>query len=90
MNFNELIKPELLILIPVLYGLGMFLKASTVNDKFIPLILLAISITLSVCYVSFVMLEGFNASTIIVAIIQGILIASTVVFGNQLIKQSSK
>ena len=90
MDFNSLIKPELLILIPVLYGLGLFLKASVINDKYIPLIILSVSIVLSVCYVSFVMLEGFGLSTVIVSVIQGTLIASSVVFGNQIIKQAGK
>ena len=35
--FKEFIKPELLILIPVLYLIGMAIKKSEVKDKSIPL-----------------------------------------------------
>ena len=37
--FKEFIKPELLILIPVLYLIGIGMKKSEVKDKFIPLLL---------------------------------------------------
>ena len=37
--FKEFIKPELLILIPVLYLIGIGMKKSEIKDKFIPLLL---------------------------------------------------
>ena len=49
--FKEFIKPELLILIPVLYLIGIGMKKSEVKDKFIPLLLGIIAVILSGLYV---------------------------------------
>ena len=52
MDFTEYIKPELLILIPVLYVIGMAVKKTAlIADKLIPLVVGAIGILLSVIYV---------------------------------------
>ena len=52
MDFLEYIKPELLILIPVLYVIGMAVKKTAlIADKLIPLVVGAIGILLSVIYV---------------------------------------
>ena len=52
MDFTEYIKPELLILIPVLYIIGMAAKkTSLIANKLIPLIVGTIGILLSVIYV---------------------------------------
>ena len=49
--FKEFIKPELLILIPVLYLIGVGIKKSEIKDKFIPLMLSIVAIILSGLYV---------------------------------------
>jgi len=71
-----------LVLIPVLYILGEFIKRTEyVKDKLIPSILLFIGIIFSV------LMDG---DTIINNIIQGILVAGATVLGNQMIKQVGK
>lgn len=70
-----------LILIPVLNILGKIIKEfQKIPDKFIPLILLAFGITGAIA------IMGFNAE----AVIQGILITGTAVYGNQVVKQLKK
>ena len=52
MDFLEYIKPELLILVPVLYVIGMAIKkTSLIADKLIPLAVGAAGILLSIIYV---------------------------------------
>ena len=81
MDFQNYILDQALILIPVIYILGLFLKKSRViKNKYIPLILLFFGIALSL------LLVGLNVQ----GIIQGILVSGTAVFANQIIKQSLK
>ena len=81
MDFMEYITENALILIPVLYVIGMFLKAlEFIKDKYIPCILLVVGIAFSVALI------GLNVN----AVIQGILVAGATVLGNQLIKQYKK
>lgn len=81
MEFMEYITENALILIPVLYIIGTFLKGlEIINDKYIPLILMAFSIGFSIAIL------GLRVDSVI----QGILIAGTTVLTNQLIKQSKK
>ena len=81
MDFMNYIIENALILIPVLYILGSFLKGlENIKDKYIPLVLLAKGVGFSVAII------GFNVD----AIIQGILVTGVTVLGNQLIKQSKK
>lgn len=47
MNVMDYLKPELLILIPALWGLGMVMKATPLDNRWIPLLLAACSIILS-------------------------------------------
>ncbi len=93
MNYKDFIKSELLILVPVLYYIGLALKKSKVKNKYIPLILGAVSTFLSVIWVfstgeteSFkgVLMGFFTAFT------QGILIAGATVYINQIKIQSKK
>lgn len=93
MNFEEFIKPELLILIPVLYLVGMALKKSKISDAYIPIILGATSVILSAAWV----IAVSNISTLkdvafalFVSVTQGILSAGTSVYFNQLYIQSKK
>ena len=84
------ISPALIILVAVVYCLGVFLKSSQVKDKYIPLILLVSSIVLTIAYMAFIQKVGFNPTVIVDGLIQGILIASVAVYGNQVIKQVRK
>ena len=47
LDITDFIKPELLILVPVLYIVGLGLKKTSLSDKFIPLILGASGVILS-------------------------------------------
>lgn len=88
----EYIRPELLVLVPVLYFLGIGLKKSTYfNDNAIPLLLGVFGVLLSLLYVMAtgtlgswqdILLAAFTAIT------QGILCAGASVYVNQLIKQA--
>ena len=90
---KEFIKPELIILIPVLYLYGMALKKSQVADKNIPWLLGATSIILSYVFVvatsdilgwKEVLMSFFTGVT------QGVLCAGASVYVNQLVKQKNK
>ena len=93
-SFTDSIKAELLVLIPVLYALGEWIKSSKIANKFIPLILGGVSVALSLIYVlptsdlsggwRGVMLSVFTAIT------QGILCAAASVYANQMLKQLIK
>ena len=91
--FKEFIKPELLVLVPVLYILGIGLKKSAVRDKLIPALLGGVGVVLSLLWVlgtsdlvnwRDVLLAGFSAVT------QGVLAAGASVYCNQLVRQSEK
>ena len=52
-KLQDYIKPELLVLIPVLYILGLMMKKTEkINDKYIPVMLGIIGIVLSAIYVA--------------------------------------
>lgn len=93
MNFEEFIKPELLVLVPVLYVIGIGVKKSKLSDTLIPVILGSISILLSAAWV----VATSNISTLkdvayalFVSVTQGILSAGACVYLNQLYVQSKK
>ncbi len=93
MDIMNFIKPELLILIPVIYTIGLGIKKSKVPDKYIPIILGLISILLAMLWViSTSSIEGWQdaAHAIYVAITQGLLAAGASVYVNQLYIQSQK
>ena len=93
MNYQEYIKSELLILIPVLYFIGMGLKKSKIPDKFIPLLLGIASTILSAIWVfatSDVKCSKDIALAIFISVTQGVLLAGTSVYVNQLYIQSKK
>ena len=93
MDYQNYIEPELFILIPVIYLIGIAIKKSSVKDKFIPLILGGISIVLCAIWI-FASCETYNATDVMFAIFgaitQGILIAGASVYINQIAKQSTK
>ena len=93
MSFTEYIKPELLVLVPVLYLVGMAIKRSEIRDKLIPWILGGAAIVLSAIWI----LANCECATtadvftaIFTAITQGVLIAGASVYANQLVKQTGK
>lgn len=89
MDFNTYVLPELLVLIPVLYGLGAILKnTEKIKDNYIPLILTLVGIVLSCLYV--LGTQGVNPVSIFTSLVQGVLVAAAAVYGNQLIKQLNK
>lgn len=94
MNVNDYLKPELLILVPVMYLIGMGCKKSAlIADKYIPLVLGAVSVLLSGVWVLATSPVGsFQEVCIAVftAVTQGILAAGASVYCNQVIKQAQK
>lgn len=93
MNYQDYIKPELLILIPVLYFIGVGIKKSSVKDTLIPLILGATGVVLSGIYLfAAAEISGTQAifTAIFTAITQGVLCAATAVYTNQIIKQATR
>ena len=93
MTFEEFIKPELLILIPVLYVVGIGLKKSKLSDTLIPLSLGGISIILSSAWVistSEISTLKDVASAVFISVTQGILSAGASVYINQIYVQSKK
>lgn len=82
MDISAYLIEEALIMVPVLYIIGNIIKKlESVKDKYIPLILLLISIVLTP-----LLIGKYNANNIV----QGILVAGTTVFTNQVYKQSRR
>ncbi len=93
MNFQDYIKTELLILIPVLYFAGIGLKKSKLPDRWIPAALGIFAVVLSAVWViATADISGIQetASAIFTAVTQGILLAGTSVYVNQLCVQAKK
>lgn len=93
MNFNEFIKPELLILIPVLYLIGEAIKKTSIDNRHIPLILGGIGIVFAAIYLfASEPIVGTQAvaTALFTAFTQGVLCAGASVYANQIIKQETK
>lgn len=88
------IKPELIVVAVVLYFFGMGLKkAQAVKDKYIPLILGGIGISLCAIWVLATSTIGTGqdiAMAVFTAIVQGILVAGVSTYINQIVKQAGK
>ena len=87
-NLINFIKPELLIVAVLLYGLGVLLKKSKLKDNFIPIVLTITGAILGVAYCGIT--EGFSFASISVGVIQGWLCAASSTQVNQIIKQMKK
>ncbi|HPY89012.1 MAG TPA: phage holin family protein [Spirochaetota bacterium] len=90
---KSFIKPELLILIPVLYLIGVGIKKSNIKDMYIPLLLGFVSLVLCGLYVGSTSdIHGFKdiCTYTFTVITQAILIAGASVYANQIYKQLSK
>lgn len=84
---TDYIKPELLILVPVLYILGEIMKhTERIKDNYIPAILGAAGILLAFIYVTAT--EGLALIGIFTAITQGVLVAGAAVYADQIVKQN--
>lgn len=89
MDFSQYIKPELLLLLPVLWAIGRVLKTTPgIRDWLIPYLLMGVSLLL--CGLWVMASEGASPASAFTAITQGILIAGASVGGNQLIRQAEK
>ena len=89
MDIASFVDPANMILIVFVWCLGLFFKrAPWFDDEWkIPFILLVISIIFSVLKVSFTPDMVLNGELIVMAIIQGVIIAALAVFGNETLKQ---
>lgn len=90
MNYSEYISPELSVLIPVLYAIGLFIKSSSLKDWRIPFILGVAGILLSFTYLiskTFPQNASEVFGLIFASFTQGILSAATSVYANNLYKQ---
>lgn len=88
MDFTKFIEPELVVLVPVLYALGMMLKQTNkIKDNYIPVILTAVGVALSSLYLC---VQCVSAASIFGGIVQGVLVAAAAVYSNQLYKQITK
>lgn len=92
MDFTEYVKPELLLLIPVLVFIGYCIKAKTsVDNKNIPWILGVAGIGLALVWVLASSLPFQSVNEILTAVFtaatQGALVAAAAVFANQIYKQ---
>ncbi len=87
------IKPELLILVPVLYLIGMFLKSSKkIDDCNIPLYLGLAGILLSAVFLAATLDNNHSdlIQAVFASVTQGILLAGMAVYTNQIVKQAAK
>ena len=92
-TLKELIKPELILLIPVLYFVGKALKKSAIADKHIPWILGTVAVFLSFLFVlATTQISNWQEviMMIFVSFTQGVLCAGASVYINQIIKQNKK
>lgn len=90
MDFTSYIDTELFIIIPVLYVVGMVIKKSTVNDKWIPIILGALGIALATAYklaADFPTDASQALEVFYSGVTQGILCAAGSVYANNIVKQ---
>ncbi len=89
MDYQDYIKPELLILVPVLFIAGEFIKSTDkISNKNIPAILGVAGIALTSLYV--IATESFTGTSLFTAITQGVLVAGAAVYANELIDKKGK
>ena len=93
-QITEYIKPELLVVVFVLYIFGAGLKKTTlIRDKYIPLILGAAGIGLCTVWVLASCPLGSPreiAMAVFTSVVQGILVAGAGTYVNQVVKQMKK
>jgi len=92
-DYQEFIKPELLILIPVLLFVGAAIKKSNIKDTLIPFILGVVGVFFAGLYVfATAPVNGAQdvATALFTAFTQGVLCAGASVYANQIYKQADK
>jgi len=83
----DYIKPELLILIPFLVGVGKLIKSATDTDnKHIPTILGVIGVIFAPVYLIVFHVADNLAQALFSGVVQGVLVASVAVYGHQVFK----
>ncbi len=91
---KNLIKPELLILVPILIFLGSIIKKTVIKNKYIPFILTGISVALATIYVVATCGDTISYKGILLvlftAITQGILVTALSVYGYENYKNIKK
>jgi len=90
MDFGKMVKPELASLIPVLYLIGMALRASRLANKWIPLLLGGAGILLAAAYLLAFAPELTFLQAAVSGVTQGVLAAGAAVYADQLVKQSGR
>lgn len=93
MDITEYIDSELYIIVAVLYVIGIVIKKSSVDDKWIPLILGGIGIILTCIYKLAVFLPNDLSEAlglVFSGITQGVLCAAGSVYANNILKQLKK
>ena len=89
---KDFIKPELIILIPVIYLVGVGIKKSKkFKDEYIPILLGACGVLLTTLYVMATCeVAGYKdvLMALFTALTQGVLVAGCSVYVNQIIKQT--
>ena len=89
-NLMNYIKPEMMVLVVVLYFVGLALKKSSVSDRLIPLLLGLCGVLLALLWVLATSdIAGWQSGLMaaFTAIVQGILVAGCSVYANQIYKQ---
>ena len=90
---KEFVKPELLVLVPVLYLVGAGLKKSELADKLIPAVLGLAGVQLAAMYIEATGVFSGAQDVIagaFAALTQGVLCAGASDYVNQVIKQAGK
>lgn len=93
MEITSYIEPELFIIVPVLYVLGALIKKSSVNDKYIPIILGVMGILLATAYklAANIPCDFSDVLKVIFAgVTQGLLCAAGSVYADNIVKQMKK
>lgn len=93
MEITSYIEPELYIIVPVLYVLGTLIKKSSINDKYIPIILGVMGILLVTAYKLAANIPcGFSdiLKVIFAGVTQGLLCAAGSVYADNIVKQMKK
>jgi len=84
------IRAEMLVIVPVLIIIGKIIKSThLIKDKYIPLILSALSIIMSIAWI-FIYTPESPPRAILDGVIQGVLLAGAAVLGNECAKQAKK
>ncbi|HEY8419112.1 MAG TPA: phage holin family protein [Clostridia bacterium] len=90
MEWKDLIQPELLALMPFLYGAGVLIKNTPfIKDWLIPYILWGTSIIITIIYFALQLRANFDGAAFAAALSQATLLAFATVGGNECIKQAT-